>query len=208
MSRLKPVHQTNFISPLHIPSRMRLLHSAWHLFPLNLRLPSQRSLEAQVCDSRPSNSVDVEVQEEVSLQVEAASGEEDSNKVTESAMPISKGCSSIYATRMQEQNPEVRKWNQIHSAWSDYVHSEEMQYQYEAVIISVADILPCKNAKIKKDKVLQNIAWTGDSDKCSGTVLGTALELQIYRKGRTMYFHSVPCLSLMRKLQWHCFRQE
>ena len=88
---------------------------------------------------------DVEVQEEVSLQVEAASGEEDSNKVTESAMPISKGCSSIYATRMQEQNPEERKWNQIHSAWSDYAHSEEIQNQYRQIIISVADILSCMN---------------------------------------------------------------
>jgi hypothetical protein len=96
----------------------------------------------------------VEVQEDVSLQVKAASGEEDSNKVTESEMPISQGGSTIYAIGMQEQNQEERKWNQIHSAWSDNEHLEEMQYQYRAVIISVADILPCKNPnlKIKKDK--------------------------------------------------------
>ena len=113
---------------------------------------------------------DMEVRENVSLQVEEDSRKEDRSKVIESEEFISKGGSPTYASEVQEQTPEERKWNQIHSAWSDYVHSEEMQYQFRAEIISVADILPCKNPNIKKDKVLLNIAWSGETNQCGGTV--------------------------------------
>ena len=95
----------------------------------------------------------------MSLQVEVDSRKEDLSKVIESEAPISKGGSPFNASGMQEQTLETRTWwNQFHSAWSDYVHSEEMPYQYPAKFISLADIFPFKKSE---DKVFPAPSWCG-----------------------------------------------
>jgi hypothetical protein len=43
-------------------------------------------------------------------------------------------------------------------------------------MISVASILPCTDPNMNKDKVLQYIAWPGETDLCCETVFGMVLE--------------------------------
>jgi hypothetical protein len=125
---------------------------------------------------------DMKVRDNVQLQVDEASGEEYSSRVTESGTPISKEGHQTYASWVREQTTDERKWNQLNSVWSEYVHSEEIQNQYRTEMIPVARILPCTDQNIKKDKVLRYIAWSGETDLCCGTVLGTALEQEFSEK--------------------------
>ncbi len=99
--------------------------------PLSIKSPHPRMLaEVQNLESKiviPEPVIpwdeDLEVQENVSLQVEEASGKEDHSKVTESEVPISKGGSTTCESGVQKQTPEEKKWNQIHTDWSDYPYN-------------------------------------------------------------------------------------
>ncbi len=59
----------------------------------------------------------MEVQENVQLQVEKASGEEYHNWVAELGAPISIEGHLTYASWVQEQTPDERKCNQLNPVW-------------------------------------------------------------------------------------------
>ena len=130
---------------------------------------------------------DMEVRENVSLQVEEDSRKEDRSKVIESEEFISKGGSPTYASEVQEQTPEERKWNQIHSAWSDYVHSEEMQYQHLSV--SRQNNLRCRHFALQEFEHQegeycmiwgnQSVLWNSPC-YCSGTTILKLLSYYSY----------------------------